>query len=105
MVYLSTDKNPEINTYVSVGDIYLELVVDRIRKGRRNLKEYTIGDYLSKYRLNTLTENVSFIKKRNMGYDWWNKLFFAGRNVKIISLDKNDISLQVDLLPWSKPDV
>lgn len=70
MVYLSTDKNPEINTYVSVGDIYLELVVDRIRKGRRNLKEYTIGDYLSKYRLNTLTENVSLIKKRNMGYNW-----------------------------------
>lgn len=38
LVFLSTDKNPETNTYVSVGDIHLELVVDRIREGRRNVK-------------------------------------------------------------------
>jgi len=32
-------------------------------EGSRNLKKYTIWDCLGKYRLNVLTENVSFTKK------------------------------------------
>lgn len=40
--FSSSNKKPEVNIDVSVGDKYLELVVDRIREGKRNLKEYMI---------------------------------------------------------------